>query len=119
MESILTSIKQMLGIAAEYTHFDLQIIAHINTVFAILTQIGVGPKEGFNISDEYTVWQDYIGDDPRLGLVKSYMGKKVQFLFDPPTNGAVNDSTKRVLDELEWRISVAVDPGDKNHEGVE
>ena len=45
MESILTSIKKMLGIDEEYTHFDADVIMDINSVLMILTQLGVGPAE--------------------------------------------------------------------------
>lgn len=60
---ILTSVKKLLGIAEEYKHFDEDIIVHINSVFMILTQLGVGPSEGFSINDESAVWTDFIGED--------------------------------------------------------
>lgn len=108
MESILTSVKKALGIAAEYTHFDPDLIMHINSVFSILNQLGVGPEEGFMISNEYNTWSEFIADNPKLEFVKSYMYLKVKLLFDPPTSSAVAESTKRLTDELEWRISVSV-----------
>ena len=111
MESILTSIKKMLGITEEYEHFDSDLIMHINSVLAILTQIGVGPSTGFSISDKYAKWADFIEDNSRLEFVKSYIYLKVKLLFDPPTSTAVAESNKRLCDELEWRISTTVDPG--------
>ena len=111
MESILTSIKKLLGISEEYEHFDSDLIMHINSVLAILTQIGVGPSAGFSISDKYAKWSDFIDDDVRLEFVKSYVFLKVKLLFDPPISSAVAESTKRLCDELEWRISTTVDPG--------
>lgn len=110
MESILTSIKKLLGIAEEYTHFDTDIIMHINSVFSILTQIGVGPSEGFYITDSYAVWSDFLPEDARLESVKSYMYLKVKLLFDPPDRSAVMEATNRMINELEFRISVTVDP---------
>jgi hypothetical protein len=104
MEYILTSIKKLLGIAPEYKNFDMDLIIHINTVLAILTQLGVGPQNGFTVDDEYTSWDSLLGDDQRLELVKSYVYLKVKLLFDPPTSSAVAESNKRLCDELEWRI---------------
>ena len=109
MESILTSIKKLLGIDEEYKQFDTDIIIHINTVLMGLTQIGVGPEEGFAITDEYSTWEDFIGDKPYLNSVKSYMYLRVRFLFDPPLSSAALDSMKKLADEFEWRLQVAVE----------
>lgn len=110
MESILTSIKKLLGIAEEYTHFDADLIIHINSVLSILTQIGVGPPEGFSIKDESSVWDDFVSDNTKLELIKSYTYMKVKLLFDPPLISAVIESTNRMISELEWRIQVTTDP---------
>jgi len=110
MESILTSIKKLLGIAEEYTHFDADLIMHINSVLSILTQIGVGPAEGFSIKDESSVWEDFVPENSKLELIKSYTYMKVKLLFDPPLISAVIESTNRIISELEWRIQVAADP---------
>ena len=110
MESILTSIKKLLGITEEYEHFNQDLVIHINSVFSILTQIGVGPSEGFTIKNEDAVWTDFIQETPRLESIKSYMYLKVKLLFDPPLSSAVMDSTNRMISELEWRINVTVDP---------
>ena len=112
MESILTSIKKLLGIAEEYTHFDADIVMHINTVFMILTQLGVGPSQGFSIKDETSVWDDFIPDNNRFESVKSYIHLKVKLLFDPPVSSAVVESTNRIISELEWRLLVAADPSE-------
>lgn len=109
MESILTSIKKLLGIEEEYTQFDDDIIMHINTVFLNLTQLGVGPAEGFLIEDDTATWYDFIGDSNQLQAVKSYMYLKVKLLFDPPLSSSVIESMNRMIAELEWRINVAVD----------
>lgn len=106
MESILTSIKKILGITEEYTHFDQDIIMHINSVFMVLTQIGIGPSEGFFIEDDSATWNDFIQEDKTIEAVKSYMGLKVQLLFDPPLSSSVMESKKRLIDEFEWRLNV-------------
>ena len=108
--SILTSVKKLLGIAADYDEFDTDIIIHINSVFVTLQQLGVGPDEGFSISDSSTTWSDYLSDNKLLNNVISYMGLKVKMLFDPPTNSSILSSYERTIQELEWRINVMVDP---------
>lgn len=107
--SILTSIKKMLGVAEDYTEFDEDIITHINSVFLNLTQLGVGPKEGFMIEGDTAVWEDFIDDSIRLQAVKTYMYLKVKLLFDPPLSSSVAESFNRMIAELEWRLNVAVD----------
>ena len=109
MESILTSIKKMLGIDEEYEHFDTDLIMHINSVFLILTQLGVGPSEGFIIEDKTYSWIDFIEDPVRLQAVKSYMYLKVKLLFDPPLSSAVIESMNRMISEFEWRLNVDAD----------
>lgn len=110
MESILTSIKKLLGIEEEYEHFDADLIMHINSVFMILTQLGVGPSEGFSIMDESDRWSDFLPESSNLELVKSYMHLKVKLIFDPPLSSAVIESMNRMISEFEWRLNVAVDP---------
>ena len=109
MESILTSTKKLLNIAEDYPHFDADIIMHINTVFLNLTQIGVGPEEGFFIKDETDEWVDFIEDAIHLQAVKSYIYLKVRLLFDPPQSSAVIESINRQISELEWRLMVAAE----------
>lgn len=110
MESILTSVKSMLGISEEYEHFDNVLIMHINSVLSILSQVGVGPATGFSITDKFQTWADFIPtDDYRFESVKSYVYMKVKLLFDPPTSSAVLASTERMISELEWRLNVAAE----------
>ena len=111
MESILTSIKKLLGIVEEYEHFDVDIIMHINSAFSVLTQLGVGPEEGFRIEDASAVWSDFLYDDPRLEMVRTYVYLKVKLVFDTTSSSsAVIESINRQIQELEWRINVTVDP---------
>jgi hypothetical protein len=106
MESILTSIKKLLGIEEEYDHFDPDIIMHINSTFMTLNQLGVGPVEGFSIVDETSTWTDFIADNMKLEAVKSYIHLKVKLLFDPPSSSAVIESINKSINELEWRLNV-------------
>lgn len=112
MESILTSIKKMLGIEEEYEHFDAELIMHINSVFMILKQLGVGPAEGFRIQDKESYWSDYISDDDNLDAVKTFIAKKVQLIFDPPTQGSVMQAVNDLNSELEWRLMLGAESKD-------
>lgn len=109
MDSILTSIKKLLGIDAAYKHFDADLVMHINAVFAILNQLGVGPPNGFRITGDTETWTSYLSNDALLEDVKTYVYLKVQLAFDPPTIAAVLDSKTKLTNELEWRINVAVE----------
>ena len=108
-DSILTSIKKLLGITEEYEHFDQDIIIHINSVFTILNQLGVGPSNGFSITDKTAVWSDFISEGTNLESVKSYIYLKVRLLFDPPTTSAVMESMNRMISELEFRLNVSAE----------
>lgn len=112
MESILTSIKKLLGIVEEYENFDKDLIMHINSAFMILNQLGVGPENGFSIKNKDSVWTDFIPEGSNLELVKSYIHQKVKLLFDPPLSSTVSESMNRQINEFEWRLNVAVDPHD-------
>lgn len=109
MESILTSIKKLLGIEEDYVHFDVDIIMHINSVLSILTQLGVGPSEGYSIKDANATWDEFITNPAKLELVKSYVYLKVRLMFDPPSSSSAIESMKQLISELEFRIIVAVE----------
>lgn len=110
MDSILTSIKKLLGIEESYEHFDIDIIIGINTVLSILSQLGVGEKS-FSIEDKDAEWKDFLSDMTNLELIKSYIFMKVKLIFDPPQSSAVIEVMNRQISELEWRINELVDPG--------
>lgn len=113
MESILTSIKKMLGPTAEYEYFDPDIIMHINTAFMELNQLGVGPSEGFRIEDESTTWNEYIPeDDKRFEAVKTLIYLKVKLVFDPSSSSTILESMNRTIDRLEWRLNAAAEEKD-------
>lgn len=108
MTSILTSVKKMLGITEEYTQFDADIVMHINSVFMILNQLGIGPDLVFSIQDKTAVWNDFVVENQYTDAVKSYMYLRVRMLFDPPT-GSLADVFERQIKELEWRMNVYVE----------
>lgn len=107
MNSILNSVKKQLGITEDYTVFDVDVLIHINSALSVLTQLGIGPPEGFSIDDASATWELFVGDDPRLNMVKTYVGLKVRKLFDPPTSPAVSQAIGESIAELEWRLNVA------------
>ena len=111
MISILNTIKKLLGPTEVYDHLDTDMIVHINSAFSSLTQLGVGPQDGFFIKDETDLWTDFIQDDKRLEFVKTYIYLKVKLVFDPPLSSSVLDAMNRQINELEWRLNVAVDSG--------
>ena len=110
MDSILTSIKKLLGIAEEYTQFDSDIIIHINSVFTTLRQLGVGPSKGFYIEDETAEWTDFVSDLSDIQAVKTYVYLKVRLLFDPASIGSATLAAyERQIQELEWRLNIVAE----------
>lgn len=108
-DSILVSIKKLLGIAEGYCEFDTDIIMHINSTFTILAQLGVGPSDGFMIEDDSSVWSDFVDDSQNLNVVKTYIYQRVRLMFDPPTSSMLLDALKEQIKEFEWRMNVIVD----------
>ena len=109
--SILNTIKKALGLDPSYDVFDTDIVMHINSTFATLNKLGVGPEEGFSIEDDSATWQDFLGlvETNKLLSVKSYMYLKVRLLFDPPTTSFAIDAMKKNAEEYEWRLNVQTD----------
>lgn len=107
MTSILTEIKKTLNLGPTDTSFDTDVIMHINSVFSILSQVGIGPANGFSIVDDSATWETFLGGDtPIFNNVKSYMYLKVRLLFDPPQNSFTLASLEKLAQELEWRLNV-------------
>lgn len=109
MDSILTSIKKLLGITEEDDSFDIDVIMLINSAFVTLQQLGVGPSEGFSIEDDTAIWTDFLPDDNAVNLVRNFIWLKVKMVFDPPTSSFVMDAMKHQIAEAEWRLMVAFD----------
>lgn len=103
--SILTSTKKILGIGAGYNVFDLDIITHINSTFAIVSQFGIGPLDGFSIEDEKAEWGDFGSlSEAQLNLLRTYMFLRVRMLFDPPTTSFLIEATNKQIQEYEQRL---------------
>lgn len=118
-ESILTSVKKVLGIPEYYEHFDQDILLHLNSVMSILHQLGVGPENGFVVEDDSTTWSALFDGDidtNKMMYVKSYVCLRVRLLFDPPASSGAIDAMERQMRELEWRITVTRDPRDDSEE---
>ena len=109
-ESILKTIKQLIGCPDDFEQFDMDLTIHINSAFATLTQLGVGPKEGYRITGVDNVWNEFEDDPQKLSLIKDYVYIKTRLLFDPPTSGSLMDSLKEQLKEMEWRLYMLYDP---------
>lgn len=104
--SILNSTKKILGIAEDYTAWDLDIITHINSAFTTLNQLGIGPSEGFMIEDESSEWDEFSDSDTLLNSVKQYIFLKVRSIFDPPPTSYLVESMERQIHEHESRLSM-------------
>lgn len=110
-DSILDTTKKALGIDADYTDFDVDVIMHINSAFATLNQLGVGPLNGFMIEDSSKLWSDYINDNLKINSVKTLMYLKVRLVFDPAGTASLQAAMESQIKEFEWRLMVVVDPG--------
>lgn len=106
-ESILNSTKKAMGIQEDYTHFDPELIMHINSTFSTLHQLGVGPEEAFMINDANTLWETFTNDEAVINSVKTYMFLKVKLVFDSPPTSHARTSFEKMAEELEWRLNVA------------
>lgn len=105
-QSILKSVKKIVGVAPDYNEFDDDILTHINSAFSTLHQLGVGPADGFQVEDDEAQWIDFIGADPRLNNIRTYVCLKTRVLFDPPTTSYLIGAIDKQIAELEFRISV-------------
>lgn len=104
-DSILLSVKKLLGINQEMSAFDQDIIININSAISVLTQLGVGPKSGFSIVDDTKTFSDLLGDDlVDENLAKMYLYYKVRLGFDPPSSSILIENMKSEISEIEWRI---------------
>jgi len=108
-ESILNDIKKLLGLDAEYDVFDQDIIIHINSVFMVLNQLGVGPESGYKITGADNVWSEFTNDDLIFESVKSYIYLKVRMMFDPPQNSSLMQAMQQQISEFEWRLNVSAE----------
>lgn len=110
-QSILESVKKDIGASEWDDAFDDTLIRHINSVFMILNQLGVGPSGGYKITSKDDTWDEYDTNGLDVEAIKTYVYKKVKIMFDPSQSSFVNESDKAICNEFEWRLNVAVDPG--------
>lgn len=115
-DSILLSIKKLLGILEDDQAFDTDIIIHINYVFMILNQLGIGPVDGFKIESQDETWDQFIQDDKLLEDIKTYIYLKVKLIFDPSLNSSIQGSIERTISELEFRINLKEKKEDTQNE---
>jgi len=109
--SILTSIKKLLGIEEDYTQFDTDVIIHINSALMSLNQLGIGPETGFAVVDKNQTWSNYLGTEVNVEAVKTYIYLKVRLIFDPPSSSSVIDAMERQIQEFEWRLTMQMEGG--------
>ena len=109
-DSILMTIRKLVCGDPYADHFDTDLLVHINACFSILNQLGVGPENGFIVTDETQSWSSYIADNYILNMVKTYVTLKVKKIFDPPLTSSVLEAMDKEISQLEWRLNVAVDP---------
>ena len=109
-ESILITIKKLLGLDENYEAFDTDIIVAINTALMALVQIGIGPSKGFHIEDDMATWGDFLGKDViDLEAAKTYVFIKTRLMFDPPSSSVVIEAYNKAAAECEWRLNVQRD----------
>lgn len=112
-DSILLSIRKLIGPGGDHEFFDTDYVIHINSAIMVLRQLGIGPKTGYAITGTTETWSDYLGDQiDMVESVKSYIYLKVKKMFDPPASGTMAEAMNSMINELEWRLNVAVDPGE-------
>lgn len=109
-DSILMTIRKLVCGDPYADHFDTDLLVHINACFSILNQLGVGPENGFVVTDETQSWSSYVADNRTLNMVKTYVTLKVKKIFDPPLTSSVLEAMDKEISQLEWRLNVAVDP---------
>lgn len=130
-DSILTTLKASLGLTEDDTNFDPELIMHTNSVLSTFNQLGLGPDEGYAITDKDQTWEDFLGNELRYNDAKSLLYLRVRMLFDPPTVGYVVTAYEKLIDEAVWRLNVSreeivhppvpdivVEPGDIGEEFI-
>ena len=104
-DSILRTVRTHCNVSADDTSFDAELIENTNMILGILPQLGIGPDEGFTIENANDEWSDFLPENPKIGLIKSYVGKRVRLVFDPPSNSQHLEALKATISELESRLT--------------
>lgn len=108
-ESILNSLKNMLGILPEDMDFDNELISHTNAFISNLTDIKIGPEEGFAIEDANAIWSDFVSNVSDMSAAREYLYSSIRLVFDPPSNSFVVTSLEKAKDEAYWRLYMRAD----------
>lgn len=107
-DSILDTTKLLLGIEPDDDSYDVELITHINSMFFVLQQLGVGPVTGFAITDNTQVWSEFI-EEELINGVKTYMGMRVKLLFDTPATGPLTTALENQVAQMEWRLNMQME----------
>lgn len=118
-DSILNTIKKLIGTDIDYGVFDIDLVVAINSAFMILNQLGVGPDKPFSITGPNETWKDFFGEEEIFALAKSYIYLRTKLLFDPPASGVLHEAVERQISEFEWRIHIQADYNDAIKENPE
>ena len=113
MNSVLNTIKKLLGLDADDDSFDSDICIGINSAILTLGQLGLGGTEGFIVTSDEQEWSDYLNDNKLLPMVQQYIHLKTKMSFDPPQNSIVCENLKQIITELEWRIRMVSETNNK------
>lgn len=105
-QSILNNVKKVLGLSTDDDSFDEDVLTHINSVFSDLTQLGIGPDDGFEIEDDTTTWDAFLESDKEYNSVKSYVYLRLRLIFDPPGTSFAIESMQKQIEKFEWRLNV-------------
>lgn len=115
-ESILSSIKSLLGIEDDYTVFDKDLILQINSAISVLYQLGLDTAKDYRVIDYQNNWSELIGDYNNIELVKTIIYLRTKKVFDPPQSQTVMSAIDSQIHELEWRLNIEVDNGGETDE---
>lgn len=106
-DSILTTIKKMLGLAEDYEVFDVDVIIHINAALLTLNDLGVGTATPFTVINKEQKWSDFLGNgNTEYESVKAYIYFKTRLAFDPPGTSFAIDAMQKQAEEYAWRLNV-------------
>lgn len=103
-DSILKSIKKLLGLHADDTSFDTDVLIYINSAFATLKELGVNNGELVVVEDADKAWSSTTISDEALPMVKTYIYLKARLIFDPPGTSFAIAALEKIMEEQEWRL---------------
>lgn len=113
-DSILSSVKKLIGISEDDISFDLDIMLNINAAASTLYQLGVLQKP-YTVTSKDDTYGDLIpdGSEDVVNQIKMYFVYKTRLGFDSSTlSGTVIEVIKEMIKEAEWRLMVSFNPTD-------